>query len=79
MSQLKKHIGTIHSPSPSLPVLDTDGSILVIPAAVLNTRTISRNGASVPQLLIRWTNASSEDATWEDTAYIAHHFPKLNP
>ncbi|XP_026399621.1 uncharacterized protein LOC113295506 [Papaver somniferum] len=59
VSQLKKHIGTIHSPSPSLPVLDTDGSILVIPAAVLNTKTIFRNGAFVPQMLIRWTNASS--------------------
>ncbi|XP_026378208.1 uncharacterized protein LOC113272610 [Papaver somniferum] len=53
VSQLKQRIGTIHSPSPSLPVLDTDGSILVIPVVVLDTRTISRNGASVPQLLIR--------------------------
>ncbi|XP_026444789.1 uncharacterized protein LOC113345192 [Papaver somniferum] len=77
VSQLKKHIGTIHHPS--LPVLDTDGSILVIPAAVLDTRTIFRNGFAVTQLLIRWTNASVKDATWEDAAHIAHHFPKFNP
>ncbi|XP_026396513.1 uncharacterized protein LOC113291163 [Papaver somniferum] len=79
VSQLKKHIGITHIPSPSLPVLDTDGSILVIPAAALDSRTILRNGFYVPQLLIRWTSASVEDATWKDAAHIAHHFPKFHP
>ncbi|XP_026411128.1 uncharacterized protein LOC113306400 [Papaver somniferum] len=76
VSQLKKQLGNSITPSPTLPSLDTNGQILVIPAAVLDTRTIIRRGVYVPQLLIRWTNATNEDSTWEDTKNISHHFPK---
>ncbi|XP_026383778.1 uncharacterized protein LOC113279293 [Papaver somniferum] len=77
--ELKQHIGTTHIPSPALPVLDTDRQFLVIPAAALDSRTIMRNGVSVPQLLIQWTNSSTTEATWEDAKHIAHHFPKFHP
>ncbi|XP_026395760.1 uncharacterized protein LOC113290366 [Papaver somniferum] len=79
ISQLKKQIGISHTPSPALPILDTDRQILVIPAAALDSRTITRNGIVVPQLLIQWTTASAEDATWEDSTHIQHHFAKFNP
>ncbi|XP_026410896.1 uncharacterized protein LOC113306136 [Papaver somniferum] len=39
VSQLKQHVGTTHIPSPALPVLDTDGQFLVIPATALASRT----------------------------------------
>ncbi|XP_026439674.1 uncharacterized protein LOC113338474 [Papaver somniferum] len=79
VSQLKKQTGVSHTHSPTLPTLETEGQILVIPAAVLDSRTITRNGSDVPQLLLQWTNASTEDATWEDTSYINHHFRSFNP
>ncbi|XP_026419665.1 uncharacterized protein LOC113315616 [Papaver somniferum] len=79
VSQMKQHIGATHIPSPSLPALDTDGQFLVIPAAALASRTIIRNGISVPHILIQWTNSLPSDATWEEAKHIAHHFPKFNP
>ncbi|XP_026459515.1 uncharacterized protein LOC113360194 [Papaver somniferum] len=60
VSQLKKQIGTSLTPSPTLPTLDTDGQILVIRAAALDSRTVIRKGVFVPQLLIKWTIASNE-------------------
>ncbi|XP_026410493.1 uncharacterized protein LOC113305693 [Papaver somniferum] len=78
VSQLKK-IGAQHIISPTLPVINTEGQVLAIPAAALDSRVIVRNCVSVPQLLIQWTNASAADATWEDAGNIKSHFPKFNP
>ncbi|XP_026459648.1 uncharacterized protein LOC113360349 [Papaver somniferum] len=52
VSHLKQHIGVTHIPSPTLHVLDSDGQYLVIHVAALSSRTIFRDGISVPQLLI---------------------------
>ncbi|XP_026378796.1 uncharacterized protein LOC113273262 [Papaver somniferum] len=52
VSQLKQHIGVSHIPFPTLPVMDSDGQYLVISVVSLSSRTIMRNGLSVPQLLV---------------------------
>ncbi|XP_026377956.1 uncharacterized protein LOC113272319 [Papaver somniferum] len=53
VSQLKKQVGASIIPFPTIPTLDTDGKILVIPAAALDSKTIIIDGVFVPQLLIR--------------------------
>ncbi|XP_026442644.1 uncharacterized protein LOC113342264 [Papaver somniferum] len=79
VSQLKKQIGVSHIPSPQLPVVDHEGPIVIDPADILATRTFSRNVSDILQLLIQLTNASAENATWEDATHIAAHFPDLYP
>lgn len=79
VSQIKKQIGASHTPTPKLSIINSEGQVLVIPAAALDSRTIVRDGVSIPQLLIHWTNATAEDAIWEDIGNIRRHFPKFNP
>lgn len=66
VSQLKKHIGLGHTPSPDLPVVDHEGQILVLPEKILQTRTIRQGRRLVRQILLQWTNSSPENATWDD-------------
>ena len=83
VSQLKKHLGPKAIPSPHLPLLNPDGTILVAPEAVLERKLIPRvQGAiSVPvvQWLIKWQNLTPEQATWEDAAFIQKVFPAFQP
>ncbi|XP_026399650.1 uncharacterized protein LOC113295536 [Papaver somniferum] len=53
VSQLKKCISKTHTPSTELPVVDDAGQILLHPVAILNTRSITRHGRPVEQLLIQ--------------------------
>ncbi|XP_026459821.1 uncharacterized protein LOC113360534 [Papaver somniferum] len=79
VSQLKKKIGTTHTPSPSLPVVDYEGQIILHPAVILDSRTVARGRCQVDQLIIQWKNASAENSTWEDYANVHAHFPNFNP
>ncbi|XP_026419476.1 uncharacterized protein LOC113315412 [Papaver somniferum] len=79
VSQLKKKIGTTHTTSPYLPFVDHEGQTVLHPAAISDSRTISRKDRQVEQMLIQWTNASAENATWKDSANVHAHFPDFNP
>jgi hypothetical protein len=43
----------------------------------LARRAIKRNNVAIPQLLIRFTNFPSEDASWEDYDTIASPYPNF--
>ncbi|XP_026435822.1 uncharacterized protein LOC113333611 [Papaver somniferum] len=74
VSQLKQHIGKKHTPSPTLPIVDHVGEVIMVPAKVLQQRTITIGRRQVQQVLIQWTNSTQEDATWEDVATIKSHY-----
>ncbi|XP_026445716.1 uncharacterized protein LOC113346398 [Papaver somniferum] len=48
VSQLKKKIGVHKTITPSLPLVDTSGSFIVTPLAVLASRVTLRGGATIP-------------------------------
>ncbi|MCH80322.1 hypothetical protein A2U01_0001089 [Trifolium medium] len=78
ISQLKKFNGTEsvhHSPLP--PTTDELGPLL-LPEAVLKTRTILKGPLTVPQVLIKWHNLDASLATWEDKADMMCGFPNFN-
>ena len=83
VSQLKKHIGPTAIPSSTLPLLNSDGTILIAPEAVLERKLIPRvqGSISIPvvQWLIKWENLPQEQATWEDAAFIQKVFPAFQP
>ncbi|XP_026416555.1 uncharacterized protein LOC113311991 [Papaver somniferum] len=79
VSQLKKKIGVSHTLSPTLPVVDHEGQVIVTPIEVLDSTLLVRGNHSVPQLPIHWYNPTTDEATWEDSANISAHFPAFNP
>lgn len=76
VSQLKKHLGSHAIPSPDLPLVGTDGRIKTEPLAVLETRSLPRNGVLVTQ----WsssgrTSSQKMQPTWEDANFMKQVFP----
>ena len=63
VSQLKKHIGSKAIPSPMLPMVNSDRTLKMGPAAVLQVRQIPRSNLPVVQWLIQWQNMADEEAT----------------
>lgn len=49
------------------------------PVAVLDKRSIKRRNHAVVQWLVQWTDASLEEASWEDAEQIEKKFPTFDP
>lgn len=79
VSQLKRHIGPKVVPSKDLPLVGSDGIVLMEPEAILDRKLVPRfqGDISVPVVLwlIKWVNIPVEQATWEDSAFIQKVFP----
>ena len=48
------------------------------PIVVLNRKLIKMNNRPVAQVLIQWSHAAPEDATWEDATFIQAQFPQFD-
>ena len=78
VSLLKKHAGPIHSVTSTLPTMDEDGAVLLVPVKLLARRMIKRHNAAVVQVLIQWEHLPKEEATWEDYSVMTQKFPNLD-
>eukprot|EP00253_Pinus_taeda_P035184 PITA_35184 len=58
--------------------LDEEGSIWLQPEQVLDTRERPLRGRVIKEVLVKWKDTSSEDATWEPTT-ILQQFLQLQP
>lgn len=72
VSQLKRAVGATDQVSPALPPTSTQ---LQIPMAVLDRRTVIKNGDPVHQVLIHWSSWPASLSTWEDEPALKHQFP----
>jgi hypothetical protein len=79
ISQLKKHLGPKVIPQQALPLVDSEGNILIQPEALLDRRMITHNNKPVVQWLIKWINLPQTAATWEDVDFIKKVFPEFQP
>jgi Chromo (CHRromatin Organisation MOdifier) domain len=61
--------------SPTLPIISLDGQLKLFPEYILARRAIKRNNEAIPQLLVKWTNLSEEDASWEDYTTLKASYP----
>ncbi|XP_073224699.1 uncharacterized protein [Cicer arietinum] len=77
VSLLKKAIGNYRVGSELPPGLDSDPATPWEPAAILATRTITKEGSDVKQLLVHWNDKPVEEATWEDELVMLTQFPAL--
>ncbi|OMO49727.1 reverse transcriptase [Corchorus capsularis] len=78
VSQLKKHLGK-HPVQAQLPLIDAEGHIAKEPVVILDRHITNKHNKAVTEVLISWSNAFAEDATWELLYEIQKKFPNFNP
>ncbi|MCH92481.1 hypothetical protein A2U01_0013421 [Trifolium medium] len=78
VSQLKGFCGTATEPYLPLPLTTTEMGPVLMPTAILRTRTVINNGKMVKQGLIQWENYSESEATWEDLEMFKVNYPLFN-
>jgi len=61
-----------------MPEIDVDGLIQAEPIAVLDRKLGKSGNRAVVYVLIQWSNAPKEEATWELYSNIEKKFPKFN-
>jgi hypothetical protein len=54
LAQLKKHLGPKAVPMPHLPLLNSDGTILIAPGAVMECKLIPRKQGSIEIIVAQW-------------------------
>jgi Chromo (CHRromatin Organisation MOdifier) domain len=75
VSQVKRHIKHDQPVSPSLPLLNSDGQLKIYPKYILARRAIKRDNQAIPRILVKWSNLSEDDASWEDYETIRSTYP----
>jgi Chromo (CHRromatin Organisation MOdifier) domain len=75
ISQLKKHLARGTTISPTLPIVSFEGQLKIFREYVLARRAIKRNNMVVPQLLVKWSNLTEDDASWEDYTVLKERYP----
>ncbi|VFQ76676.1 unnamed protein product [Cuscuta campestris] len=70
-------LGEDKLPPQSLPLEFLGGRPVARPAAVLAQRKVLVDGSPQDQWLIRWTDGSFDDDTWEPVVELQRHFPDL--
>ncbi|MCI64755.1 RNA-directed DNA polymerase (Reverse transcriptase), partial [Trifolium medium] len=58
--------------------MEEDCDMLFKPESVIATRMKDQGGQQVQQVLIKWTNRTIDEATWEDMMTVKNQFPEYN-
>ena len=78
VSCLKKAIGHQIVISDTLPPLDDEGQLTLIPEKVLKTRERRLRSRTIKEYLVQWKDLPSEDGTWEEENILQHPNLKLH-
>lgn len=78
-SQLKKKQGPVQLATQILPMQTSSGQLHVAPLAILARRLEKRHNKPVTMVLVQWSNAVPEDATWEPLHKLLQQFPSFQP
>jgi hypothetical protein len=70
VSCLKKYIGQHIIPIETLPPMDEEGQLVLIPKEILEVREKSLRKRSIKEYLIRWKDLPIEDATRENEQMV---------
>ena len=72
VSCLKKAVGQQIVTSESLPPLDEEGKLVLVPEEVIESRERKLHNRTVKEYLIKWKDLPYEDATWEGESILQH-------
>ena len=70
VSCIKKVIGKHISVSDTLPPLDNEGQVVLIPDKILRTRERMLISTKIKEYLVPWKDLPSEESTWEDEIFF---------
>ncbi|KAK9742377.1 hypothetical protein RND81_03G168300 [Saponaria officinalis] len=76
VSLLKKYQG---SPLNTLPITSPGDYVSEEPKIILARKTVKRGRISATKVLVKWSNSSLEDATWEFLYDLRKRYPKFDP
>ncbi|VFQ72100.1 unnamed protein product [Cuscuta campestris] len=78
VSLLKLFVPRDSLPPPTpIPAAFYKGRPLSVPVAAVDSRTVLVDGLAQEQWLVRWSDGSDADATWEPLEDLLRHFPDL--
>ncbi|KAJ4733316.1 polyprotein [Rhynchospora pubera] len=77
VSQLKAKVGDDQDISPTLPLFSSEKKKVEMPEKILERKLVKHGNAPGVQILIKWSNSSEDDATWEDYEAIKRRFPQF--
>ena len=77
VSSLKLKLGQHVTPLPTLPPVDESGQVFIEPVVVLQKRTKSLRSRVITEVLVQWSSASPDDATWESLHQLQLSFLHL--
>ena len=78
VSQLRKHLGPVHTVIPQLPPVSETLTILPQPESIIDRRVIQKDKYRPKvEILVRWKGAQLEDATWEDERRFSRTYPNF--
>lgn len=72
VSRLKKALGHHVVPSTTLPPLNDEGKLILVPKAILDVREKTLRKRVIREYLIKWRDLPVEDATWESEEILQH-------
>ncbi|GKV41615.1 hypothetical protein SLEP1_g49122 [Rubroshorea leprosula] len=78
VSQLKKKVGAKIQVTSQFPV-DLPLLVMLEPVAVLGRKMVKRGNQAATKVLVQWSHAYPEDATWEYLYDIQQRFPNFHP
>ncbi|KAL4282814.1 hypothetical protein GQ457_16G014550 [Hibiscus cannabinus] len=78
VSLLRKCVGVPDQQVTPLHLVDSTATIVLQPAAIVSARTVTHQGQSIKQCLVRWEGLTADADTWEDKDLLLQSFPTLN-
>ena len=69
---INKVIGSRILFSYTLPHLDDEGQLVLLPNKILRTRERRIRSKTIKEYLVQWKDFPSEEATWEDEKILQH-------
>jgi len=77
VSCLKRKLGYLSIPIPTLPLVDSQGEIQPEPEKLLDRRVRKVHNQVVVEVLVQWKGTTPDDATWEDFWPLKAKYPHL--
>lgn len=78
ISQLKKYKGPTPNTTSVLPQLNSEGELESVPVEILDRRLGKVGSSAQVFVLVKWSNGTMEDATWELHNDLIKRFPEFD-
>lgn len=79
VSLLKRGMPSIAQAVPTVPLVGEEGQLLAQPEKILDRKMVKKGNHTATKVLVKWSNLSETEATWEDYWNLRAQFSDLDP